>query len=127
MGNARPRPRRLAEKLLQIRRRLGLSQQQLVKQMDVARLIHYTNISKYELDKNEPPLIILLGYAKLAQVHVEVIIDDEIDLPGKLPGTFNYQAIFAQSSIVVLGEEATSDGNSGQTDAPVTMLATRSI
>ena len=68
----------------------------MVKQMDVAELIHYTNISKYEHDKNEPPLIILLAYAKLAQVHLEEIVDDDIDLPRKLPGTFDYQARLAR-------------------------------
>jgi len=98
MGSARPRPRRLAEKLLQIRQGLALSQSDLVKQMGVAQMIHYTNISKYELDKNEPPLMILLAYAKLAQVHLEVIVDDDIDLPRKLPGAFDYHARLAQDS-----------------------------
>lgn len=97
MGSARPRPRRLAEKLLQIRQNLGLSQPEIVKRMGVAQMIHYTNISKYELDRNEPPLMILLAYAKLAQVHLEVIVDDDIDLPRKLPGTFDYQARLAQT------------------------------
>jgi transcriptional regulator with XRE-family HTH domain len=98
MGSARPRPRRLAEKLLHIRQSLGFSQPEIVKRLGVAEMIHYTNISKYELDKNEPPLMILLAYAKLAQVHLEVIVDDDIDLPRKLPGTFDYQARLAQSS-----------------------------
>ena len=98
MGSARPRPGRLAEKLLQIRQRLGLSQSEMVKQMGVAEVIHYTNISKYEHDKNEPPLMILLAYAKLAQVHLEEIVDDDIDLPRKLPGTFDYQARLAEGS-----------------------------
>ena len=98
MGSARPRPRRLAEKLLQIRQRLGLSQSEMIKQMGVADMIHYPNISKYELDKNEPPLMILLAYAKLAQIHLEVIVDDEIDLPRELPGTFDYQARLAQEN-----------------------------
>jgi transcriptional regulator with XRE-family HTH domain len=88
----------LAEKLLHIRQNLGLSQPQIVKQLGVAEMIHYTNISKYELDKNEPPLMILLAYAKLAQVHLEVIVDDDIDLPSKLPGTFDYQARLAHRS-----------------------------
>lgn len=61
-------------------------------------MIHYSNISKYELDKNEPPLMILLAYAKLANVHLEVIVDDEIDLPHHLPGTFDYQARLRQSA-----------------------------
>jgi len=65
--------------------------------MGVAELIHYNNISKYELDKNEPPLMILLAYAKLAQVHLEEIVDDDIDLPRKLPGTFDYYGRLSQS------------------------------
>jgi transcriptional regulator with XRE-family HTH domain len=97
MGSARPRPRRLAEKLLQIRQSLALSQSDLVKQMGVAQMIHYTNISKYELDKNEPPLMVLLAYAKVAQVHLEEIVDDDIDLPHKLPGTFDYYGRLAES------------------------------
>jgi transcriptional regulator with XRE-family HTH domain len=87
----------LAEKLLQIRLSLGLSQPQIIKQLGVTEMIHYTNISKYELDKNEPPLMVLLAYAKLAQVHLEEIVDDDIDLPRKLPGTFDYYARLAQS------------------------------
>jgi len=46
----------------------------------VQDLIHYTTISKYELDKNEPPLAILLAYARLAGIPVEQIIDDEFEL-----------------------------------------------
>ena len=96
MGSARPRPRRLAEKLLQIRQSFELSQSQMVKQLGVADLIHYNNISKYELDKNEPPLMILLAYAKVARVHLEEIVDDDIDLPRKLPGTFDCYARLSQ-------------------------------
>jgi len=87
----------LAEKLLQIRLSLGLSQPQIIKQLGVTEMIHYTNISKYELDKNEPPLMVLLAYAKLAQVHLEEIVDDDIDLPRKLPGTFDYYGRLSQS------------------------------
>lgn len=67
----------------------------MVKHMGVAEMIHYTNISKYELDKNEPPLLILLAYAKVAQVPLEEIVDDDIDLPRKLPGTFDYHSRLA--------------------------------
>ena len=80
MGHSRPRPKLLAKKLLQIRRSLGISQGELVQRLGVQDLIHYTNISKYELDKNEPPLAILLGYARLAGIPVEQIIDDELEL-----------------------------------------------
>lgn len=80
MGHSRPRPKHLAKKLLQIRRSLRMSQGQMVKQLGVQDLIHYTNISKYELDKNEPPLAIVLAYARLVGIPVEQIIDDEIEL-----------------------------------------------
>ena len=90
MGHARPRPSRLAEKLLQIRNALGLSQTEMHKRLGVEDLIEYNSISKYELNKNEPPLIILLRYAQVAGVHVEDIIDDDIDLPKNIPGPVRY-------------------------------------
>lgn len=91
MGSARPRPRRLAEKLLTIRFSLGLSQRRIVKCLGVEDQINYTNISKYESNRNEPPLGILLAYARLAKVHLEEIVDDNLDLPRKLPGTFDHE------------------------------------
>ena len=81
MGHARPRPKLLASKLLTIRQELGLSQSQLVKRLGVQDKIHYPNISKYELDKNEPPLGILLACARLVEIPVEYLIDDRLDLP----------------------------------------------
>ena len=80
MARSRPRPKHLAKKLLQIRRCLGVSQGELVRQLSVQALIDHTTISKYELDKNEPPLAILLAYARLAGIPVERIIDDELEL-----------------------------------------------
>jgi transcriptional regulator with XRE-family HTH domain len=53
MGYPRARPKHLAKKLLQIRLSLGMSQGEMVKRLGVQDLIHYTTISKYELDKNE--------------------------------------------------------------------------
>ena len=80
MGHSRPRPKHLAKKVLQIRRSLGISQGEMVRRLGVQALIDHTTISKYELDKNEPPLAILLAYARLARIPVEQIIDDELDL-----------------------------------------------
>ena len=80
MGHARPRPRHLAAKLLHIRLHFGLSQKKLVKRMGLEHQIHYPNISKYELDKNEPPLAILLAYARLAKIPVEHLIDDNVEV-----------------------------------------------
>ena len=87
MGHSRrPQPERLAEKLLQIRQRLGLSQSQMLKALgDTKARVHAPHISGYESGKREPPLTVLLQYARAAGVPVEVLIDDEQDLPKHLP------------------------------------------
>lgn len=84
MGKAsRERPERLSEKLLQIRSGLGLSQNEMLVELDLADRIDRSSISGYEIGKREPSLITLLKYARLAGVHVDVLIDDEMDLPKK--------------------------------------------
>ena len=93
MGSARPRPERLAEKLLQIRNALGLSQTEMQRRLEAEEDIPYTRISDYELNKNEPPLTILLQYARVAGVPTEVLIDDELDLPDNLPGPTDHEEI----------------------------------
>ncbi len=93
MGHARRRPVRLAEKLLRIRTALGLSQTEMHRRLDVEDEIPYTRISDYELDKSEPTLTILLSYARFAGVPTEVLIDDELDLPAKLPGPTDHGEI----------------------------------
>lgn len=89
MGQARrPQPAFLATKLLQIRQRLGLSQSQMLKQLgETNTRIHAPHISEYESGKREPPLIVLLRYAQAANVPVEVLIDDEQELPKRLPAS----------------------------------------
>src|SRR5215210_7736508 len=93
MGHARRRPIRLAEKLLQIRTALGISQTEIHRRLDVEDEVPYTRISDYELDKSEPTLMILLSYARLAAVPTEVLIDDELDLPDNLPGPVDHKEI----------------------------------
>ena len=93
MGNPRPRPLRLAEKLLQMRNGLGLSQTQMLERLGLGDTMHYGRISEYEQDKREPSLITLLAYARAASVHLEDIVDDDFDLPRKLPGNVNYRGI----------------------------------
>jgi transcriptional regulator with XRE-family HTH domain len=93
MGNARPKPERLAEKLRHIRVTLGLSQTEIHRQLGVEDLISYNQISRYESGIREPLLKILLQYARLAGVHTEALIDDELDLPERLPGDVRHDDI----------------------------------
>jgi len=96
MGTARQRSERLAEKLLQIRLALGLSQPAMHRRLGVEDMILYNRISNYERGDREPPLPILLRYARVAGVHMEALVDDELDLPDKLPGTTEHEAIKRQ-------------------------------
>ena len=84
---ARLKPRRLTEKLLHIRTGLGLSQNQMLRKLGLADQRFRSSISSYELGDSQPPLPILLRYARLAGVCLDVIVDDELNLPGNLPGT----------------------------------------
>lgn len=81
----RLRPERLAEKLIQIRSALGLSQTEMLHRLGVEDLISYKQISKYETGKGEPMLVILLRYARATGVSMDILVDDELDLPAKLP------------------------------------------
>jgi transcriptional regulator with XRE-family HTH domain len=72
---------------------LGLSQGELYRRLGVDDLIPHKRISRYERDELEPPLPILLQYARAAGVHMEDIVDDELDLPAKLPGNVKYQGL----------------------------------
>jgi len=83
-GAARIRPKRLAGKLRQIRLALGLSQSEMLRRLGYEGVIAYHRISNYELGTGEPPLPVLLEYARLAGVSTDVLIDDERDLPAKL-------------------------------------------
>jgi transcriptional regulator with XRE-family HTH domain len=85
-AKSREMPHRLGEKLLQIRNALGLSQTEMLNRLGIEDRISYKQISKYELGNSEPTLIILLQYARLAGIHMEALVDDEADLPEKLPG-----------------------------------------
>ena len=59
MGHVRRRPKRLAEKLLQIREALDLSQKEMAKRLGVEK--SYNIISRYERDKSVPTLGVLLA------------------------------------------------------------------
>lgn len=86
MGRAsRRKPERLAEKLLTIRRAFGLSQAEMVNRLGCGEELTANHISKFELGKNEPSLTVLLKYADEAGVWVDVLINDNLNLPARLP------------------------------------------
>lgn len=87
MGRShRPRPKRLSAKLHEIRRQLDLTQDQMIARLNCPDIaLHAASISQYERGTREPPLPVLLQYARAAGVTVEMLIDDDLDLPERLP------------------------------------------
>jgi transcriptional regulator with XRE-family HTH domain len=82
---ARLRSERLAEKLRDIRMALGLSQNELIRLLGLDDVIYQSNVSGYESGEREPPLPILLRYAQAAGVCMDVLVNDDLDLPARLP------------------------------------------
>ncbi|HEY0428913.1 MAG TPA: helix-turn-helix transcriptional regulator [Pyrinomonadaceae bacterium] len=80
----RPRPQRLAEKLLKIRTDLGLSQDELIERLGLKGSLFSATVSQFERDIREPNYIVLLKYARLAGIITDILIDDELNLPDKL-------------------------------------------
>jgi len=98
MGNPRPKPLRLAEKLREIRQALGLSQTEMLKHLGLEESMHYSRISEYEKGHREPSLMTLLQYARAAGVHMEDIVDDQSHLPSHLPSSVKHRSLRRKSS-----------------------------
>ena len=89
MGHPRPKQRNIGKKLLQIRQRLDISQQSMPVRLGLPDM-HPGRISEYERNGREPSLLTLLCYANLAGVHLEVIANDNLELPDKIPGDVHH-------------------------------------
>jgi transcriptional regulator with XRE-family HTH domain len=77
-------PKRLGEKLLQIRKALGLSQNEMIRRLGSPAGLLGTSISGYERGVRDPPLLILLAYARIAGIYVDSLIDDRVEITAKL-------------------------------------------
>jgi transcriptional regulator with XRE-family HTH domain len=81
---ARRRPERLAEKLCHIRHRLELTQEELkerLEQFGFVSDLDRADVSDFERGRRDPDLLTLLSYGRLANVYLDVLVDDELDLP----------------------------------------------
>jgi transcriptional regulator with XRE-family HTH domain len=87
MGRApRKTPLRLAAKLRQIRELLGVSQNGIIIKLGYQDTgMTSGTISNYELGKREPSMLVIYAYAKLANIYVDVLLKDALDLPDLIP------------------------------------------
>lgn len=86
-------PKRLGAKLVLIRSSLTLSQGEMLRHLGIDKEYTREEISAYERGVRIPPLHVLLKYSKVARVWVNVLIDDGLDLPTKLPAQRMHEGI----------------------------------
>jgi len=78
----RAMPKKLGKKLLQIRTNLGMSQREIVKALNYKDTpLRASQISQYESGQREPTMMLVLAYARLANVPMECLVDDKMKLP----------------------------------------------
>lgn len=93
-----PRPERLAEKLKQIREGLGLSQNELIQRMGLPDFLLREEISDFERGRRIPSLPVLLEYARVAGVFMDALVDDQLDLPVRLPCSPKHEGLRRRDS-----------------------------
>jgi len=84
---------RLARKLKKIRLELKLSQSQILDQLGFSDHLFRSNISQYERGDRVPSPKVLLEYARLANVDLAALIDDNLDLPSNIPSSTKSEGI----------------------------------
>lgn len=101
MGSAaRRKPARLAEKLLTIRNALGLSQNGMIRQMGFVGEITQAEISMFERGIRVPSLPVLLEYARAANLYMEVLVDDSMDLPARIPSPVKHEGVRRKTILI---------------------------
>jgi len=79
--NRRAMPKKLGKKLKQIREGLGMSQREIVKALNYKDTpLRASQISQYENGQREPTMMLVLAYARLANVPMECLVDDKMKL-----------------------------------------------
>lgn len=108
MGQApRNRPKLLHLKLSELRDYLNLNQIEMAEKLQSEIASHSereipikrSQISNFELERGEPDLFMMIGYARLGSVRIESLVDDDISVKvfRKLLGNeFNYQTTAVQ-------------------------------
>lgn len=86
-------PTRLGEKFLQIRSALSLTQQSMLERLELPPEFSQSNISAYERSTKEPPIYVIMKYAEVANVWIDVLVRDSLDLPNIIPSRQKHEGL----------------------------------
>jgi transcriptional regulator with XRE-family HTH domain len=90
-------PARLGEKFLQIRAALNLTQQSMLERLHLPSEFTQSNISAYERGAKEPPVFVIMKYAEVANVWIDVLVRDSLDLPRVIPSRHKHEGMKRKS------------------------------
>lgn len=91
------KPARLNEKLRSIRLSLGLSQNGILRCLGVDDELTQAEWSAYERGVRIPSLPVLLMIAELAGVWMDVLVNDDLDLPAAIPASPKSEGVFKRT------------------------------
>jgi transcriptional regulator with XRE-family HTH domain len=79
---------------------LNLTQEQMIERLNCFEIPLYpASISQYEQGKREPPLLVLLAYARAAGVTMEMLVDDSLNVPEPMPSLSGYRWVMKRERI----------------------------
>ena len=96
MGRGRRNlPVQMPRKLETIRTQLGFNLEEMIAAINKKMLvggcpdvkIFRSHILEFEKGSREPQLPVLLAYAQIANIYVDVLINDDLEIPEKLPAS----------------------------------------
>lgn len=132
--SSRPIAEGLAEKLLYIRVNLKLTQKQMFERLqsgldpgiDQIKL-HASHISEYERGIREPPLRIVLEYARIVQLPMEILVDRWLFIPGGATNRLTADYATGLSPRVFWARVRRAQPEAKQTEAPNKANAQRKL
>jgi DNA-binding XRE family transcriptional regulator len=113
MGNARPRIKLLAEKLLLIRQYLNVSQSVMAQLLEVSKT---DRVSQYEDGVREPNLMVTLGYSRLGKVSMTSLVDDDVSAN-------EFRKQLGKFELVITKQDGQGKQSNTQNKKPVTLIS----
>jgi transcriptional regulator with XRE-family HTH domain len=61
--------------------------------LDLPPEFSQSNISAYERGTKEPPIFVIMRYAEVANVWIDVLVQDSLDLPHVIPSRRKHEGL----------------------------------